>query len=290
VRPPYPVDIVPLLPEFLERRRAKMTFHLRAMEALGLDRPAYFFVINRSYDPPDGVSAERLDSPYASIPGRWRGMAAAARGAGLVEEAGAGWRLTAKGRDVARQAHDAARAHFATLDVLAADELGKLARLLDAAFQAVARSPEPPRDHTPRAFVYRDGEPEPGSFAQLDAAVYGLWQVRDDCHMAAWRAAGIGGPDLEVLTLVWRGETNADSLAERLQGHAADDIRGSLERLRRAGRIEQGTLGVTAQGTRFRQDIEDETDRHFFAPWPDDVGAQGKWVRQKLSQVNAALV
>jgi hypothetical protein len=38
-----------------------------------------------------------------------------------------------------------------------------------------------------------------------------------------------------------------------------------------------------------RQKIEDETDRLFFSPWPDDVGANGKWIADRLAAVNAAL-
>jgi len=46
MREPYPLALVPLLPQFLQRRRAKSDFPLRAMERLGLDRPAYFSVID----------------------------------------------------------------------------------------------------------------------------------------------------------------------------------------------------------------------------------------------------
>jgi len=38
-----------------------------------------------------------------------------------------------------------------------------------------------------------------------------------------------------------------------------------------------------------RQKIEDETDRLFFTPWPDDVGARGAWIAEKLIQANTAL-
>jgi len=140
------------------------------------------------------------------------------------------------------------------------------------------------------ALAYRDGEPAPGSFAQLDAAIFGLWQVRDDCHMSAWRATGIAGPDLEVLTRVWRGEAKDESgLFDKLPHQAPADFLASLERLRREGRVARDALRATADGTRFRQGIEDETDRLFFTPWPDDVGREGPWIREALGRVNAAL-
>jgi hypothetical protein len=263
------------------------------MEELGLDRPAYFWVINLSYRGAKGAKPEPgdLESAYATVPRRWMAMAAAARAAGLAEERDGRWHLSAKGLDLARRQHEAARAHYKTLELLPKDDLAELARLLDRAFAAAARADEPrERTHTPFAFGYRGDEPPEGSFAQLDAAVYGLWQVRDDCHVAAWQAAALTGPDVEVLTRIWRSEAaNEAALVELLPHIRAEDVRGIVGRFRREGRVEQDALRTTKQGAKARQAIEDETDRLFFAPWPDDVGARGAWIAEKLAGVNAAL-
>src|SRR5919108_3717655 len=144
------------------------------------------WAVNLSYRGDRGAAAEPgdLDSAYSTIRERWLPMAAAARGAGLVEEHGGRWRVTAKGRALATGLHEAARAHYATLAPIPEQELAELARLLDAAFAAAARAKEPARRmHTHFAFAYRADEPRPGSFAQLDAAVYGPWQGPDDCPM-----------------------------------------------------------------------------------------------------------
>jgi hypothetical protein len=287
------VAIPPLLPEFLNRRRAKLAYPLERAEALGIDRPSVLWTINLSYRGDRGAAAEPgdLDSVYATIPKRWLPMAAAARGAGLVEERDGRWHLTPKGAELARGMQAATRAHYATLTPLPASELAELSRLLDEAFRSAARAGEPARRlHTPFAFAYRADEPPPGSFAQLDAAVYGLWQVRDDCHMAAWAAEGMTGPDVEVLTRLWRREAEDESSLEELLPHQkAEDVRASLARLRDRGLAERAALRATAEGSRLRQGIEDETDRMFFAPWPDAVGAQSAWIADKLAQVNATL-
>jgi hypothetical protein len=293
VKPPFPIEIVPHIPEFLTRRRTKMTFPLRAMEELGLDRPAYFWVINLSYRGEKGASAAPadLESAYGTVRGRWMPMAAAARGAGLAEERNGRWHLTAKGGELARRQHEAARQHYATIAPLPKDELAKLTRLLDRAFQAAARAAEPrERLRTPWAFAYRADDPPEGSFAQLDAAVFGLWQVRDDCHIAAWRASGLSGPDVEVLTRIWRREAADESaLVELLPHQRPEDVRASVDRLRSEDRVERAALRTTERGARTRQAIEDETDRLFFTPWPEDVGAEGRWIAVKLAGVNAAL-
>ena len=97
-------------------------------------------------------------------------------------------------------------AHYASLSPIATDELARLADLLDQALRAASNSPEPKtRDHTRRAARHRWQEPS-SAMAHLDAAMYGLWQVRDDCHVQAWRDAGLAGPALDVLTKLWRKE------------------------------------------------------------------------------------
>jgi hypothetical protein len=293
VKAPYPTEIPPLLPLFLNKRRSKMTFPLQKTEELGLDRPTFIWTINLSYRGDRGASAEPGDlaSVYGTIPGRWLPMAAAARGAGLAEERDGRWYLTERGRGLASAMHEAARAHYATLTPLSKSDLAELAHLLDRAFFAAAKASEPAqRLHTPFALGYRGDDPPDGSFAQLDAAVYGLWQVRDDCHIAAWRAAGRSGPEVEVLTRLWREEAADDAaLADLLTHQRPEDVRAALAKLRKDGLVESLALRATALGASVRQKIEDDTDRLFFTPWPDDVGAKGPWIAEKLIEVNTAL-
>ena len=293
MKPPYPTEIPPLLPLFLNKRRAKMTFPLQKTEELGLDRPTFIWTINLSYRGDRGASAEPgdLTSVYGTIPGRWLPMAAAARGAGLAEERDGRWYLTDRGRGLAAAMHEAARAHYATLTPIPRNELAELARLLDRAFLAAAKASEPAkRMHTPFALGYRGDDPPDGSFAQLDAAVYGLWQVRDDCHMAAWRASGRSGPEVEVLTRLWREEAADEAaLVDLLTHQRPDDVTAAVARLRKDRLVEPNSLKATAEGASARQKIEDETDRLFFTPWPDDIGAKGSWIAEKLIEVNTAL-
>ena len=270
-----------------------MTFPLQKTEELGLDRPTFIWAINLSYRGDRGASAEPGDlaSVYGTIPGRWLPMAAAARGAGLAEERDGRWYPTERGRGLAAAMHEAARAHYAALAPLPKEDLAELARLLDRAFFAAAKAIEPAkRQHTPFAFAYRGDDPPAGSFAQLDAAVYGLWQVRDDCHMAAWRASRLTGPEVEVLTRMWREEAADEAaLADLLPHQRGEDVSAAVARLRADGLVEPDALRTTTHGAGARQVIEDETDRLFFTPWPDDVGAKSGWIAEKLIEVNTAL-
>jgi hypothetical protein len=270
-----------------------MTFPLRKSEELGIDRASFVWTINLSYRGDRGASGEPGDlmSAYSTIPDRWLPMAAAARGAGLAEERDGRWYLTSKGKALAREMHEAARAHYATFAPLPANDLAGLATALDRAFEASANAAAlRVRKHTPFALAYRGDAPPTGSFAQLDAAIYGLWQVRDDCHMSAWSEAGLSGPELELLTRLWRKEADDESsLAELLPHQRDEDVRAGVGRLRERGLVERERLDVTTEGARVRERIESETDRLFFTPWPDDVGAKGAWIAEKLARVNATL-
>ena len=290
MREPYPLALVPFIPQFLHRRRAKADFPLRAMERFGLDRPSYLFALDLGTQDPGGARPHDIgSSAYRTSDAPIRSTAAAAESAGLVRWAEGRWSLTDKGRAALDEYRRAIDAHFASLAPIAAGELEELAALLDQAFHAASASAEPTtREHTARAKRYRWQEPT-SPMARLDVAVYGLWMVRDDCHVQAWRDAGVAGPALDVLTKVWRKEaTTVAELSSPARPEA--DTQAAIEELRDAGLVAAGLpLATTPKGTGTRERIEAETDRYFFAPWPDTVGRKAEWLVARLGAVNEAL-
>lgn len=292
MREPYPLALVPLLQHFLNRRRAKSDYPLRAMEKLGLDRPSYFSTIDLGTQDPRGARPQDIqNSAYRTTDEPLRAPFAAAESAGLVGWGDGRWSLTEKGRTTVGEFRRAIDAYFAGLSPIDAQELERLARLLDDALAACIAAPDPKtRDHTPRGARYRWQEPS-SAFARLDAAVYGLWQVRDDCHVQAWRDAGLTGPALDVLTRVWRAEAaTEDELAAKITTQTRENVRASVQRLRADGLVTSGPeLALTPKGTALRERIEAGTDRYFFSPWPDAVAAKADWVTERLAAVNAAL-
>jgi hypothetical protein len=292
MREPYPVALSPQLQQVLQRRRAKSDFPLRAMERLGLDRPAYFSAIDLATQDPRGARPEEIgNSRYRTTDEPLRAPLAAAESAGLVTGRDGRWSLTEKGRAAVHELRRALDAYYAGLTPIDAGELDRLARLLDDALAACVRAPEPKtREHAPRGPRYRWQEPS-SAFARLDAATYGLWQFRDDCHVQAWRDAALTGPVLDILTRAWRSEAGTeDELAGKIQTQRPDDVHAAARQLRSDGLLTSGPdLRVTPKGATLRERIEAETDRYFFAPWPDAVGAQAEWVTERLAAVNAAL-
>jgi hypothetical protein len=285
---PYPLDLVPLIPEFLTRRRLKFTYPLRVMEELGIDRPTYAFVVSGvALQSDDGARMEDLFNPYPTTFDQWDAAAASARGAGLAEDVGGRWRVKPKGRELFVRVRREADAYLATLAPIGSDEIMRLASLLARALVAIESSGLP-FDHMPRNARLRGDGSIP--MVALENALFGLWHARDDSHMSSWRDAGFDGPTFDVLTRIWRTEAaTADELVQRLAQQRPDDVRAGLARLRADGFVRSDAMLVTERGASVRQRVEDETDRRFFAPWPEDVGAQSSWIKGRLEAINAAL-
>ncbi len=292
MREPYPLALVPLLPQFLQRRRAKSDFPLRAMDRLGLDRPAYFSAIDLGTQDPRGARPQDIqNSAYRTTDDPLRAPLAAAESVGLVRWQDGRWSLTDRGQVVLDDLRQAMDRHFAGLTPIGTGDLDQLAALLDSALAACVQAPDPKtREHTPRAARYRWKEPS-SPFARLDAAIYGLWQVRDDCHVQAWRDAGLTGPTVDVLTRIWRGEASTEGeLAGKITTQRPEDVRASAQQLRSDGSLADGEpLRLTPAGKTLRERVEAETDRYFFGPWPDPVGAKAAWLTERLAAVNEAL-
>jgi hypothetical protein len=288
IEPPYPTQIVPLIPEFLNRRRAKFTYPLRLADELGIDGPALRFVVNGvALQPDEGARLVDIFNPYSTVFDQWHASAAAARGAGLVDEVGGKWHATAKGRELFTRLRREADAYLATLAPIPTTDIAHLASILGRALAAIEAS-DVPKDHIRRTARFRGD----GTIAMvaLENALFGLWQARDDCHMSSWRAAAFDGPTFDALTRIWRHEAKDEAdLATKLAQQRPDDVRAGVARLRRDGLVRSEALEATERGARVRQDIEDETDRKFFTPWPSDAGTQAAWIHERLSALNAAI-
>jgi helix-turn-helix protein len=89
---------------------------------------------------------------------------------------------------------------------------------------------------------------------------------------------------------LWREEAADESaLTDLLPHQRPEDVKAAVTRLRKDELVEPHALKTTARGATARQKIEDETDRLFFTPWPEDVGAKSAWIAEELIEVNTAL-
>lgn len=272
-------------------RRLPADWIPRAAQELGIDRPALLIalLVERAGDA--GLGERSANSVYTTKPDAAAPALAAAEGAGLIAKRGDRWHATDAGLALAQRVRKTSNGHLATIEVPDEAASRRLADLLERAFQASANAPEPAvKERLPLGLGFRRAFRPTNALAALDQAIYGLWMFRDDCHIAAWRAVGFDGPTLDVLTRLWRDQpATRDELVPTLMQQRPEDVDSALERLRREGRLEAGTLLLTERGRSERDRIEDETDRLFFTPWPDDVGAEGGWIRDRLEEAVAAI-
>ena len=113
----------------------------------------------------------------------------------------------------------------------------------------------------------------PSTMERIDQALADLYHFRDDCHVAAWSTAGLSGPEVEVLTLLWRQEaTDLATLVKRLgeeRGLQAEEVSRVAQRLASRGSVvlDEDGAELTVAGRALREDIEAATDRHYMPAW-----------------------
>lgn len=263
----------------------------RIAQELGVDRPALLVAMLIERAGAGGLPERRVYSVYSTKLDTSAPALAAAQGAKLITKREGRWVATEHGRDLALRSRKASDEHLGTVATIPPDEAVRLGELLERAFQAATRATEPAvKDRVPLGLGFRHGHTPSHALATIDQAVYGLWMFRDDCHIAAWRGAGLDGPTLDVLTRIWREQPGSlDELAPTLLQQRPEDVRAAVERLRADGLVERDALRVTERGRATREGIEAETDRLFFTPWPEDLGAQGTWIHERLEQVVASV-
>lgn len=286
-------SIVELVPHYAHSRRAGWTPELATGSRLTL--PEYLLLRR--------VAIEQVDQPvlFADLRSNalnpyWTVDPLLDRMPRLVElnllsQANDAYSVTPAGVDVLMRGEPSANDYAARRLRLPANDVATLADILHAITERQRLAPEPAdkahQDRVPRLQRFDSRQTPP---VQLEYALYALQRARDDAHIAAWRAAGFQGPSFDLLSRVWTGEaTTHDDLVGLTRGRIRrDDVERMVEHLARAGYLElrYPELVITDFGRAVRDEVERETDRVFFTPWPEIDAA---WVRRQLEALAANL-
>lgn len=148
---------------------------------------------------------------------------------------------------------------------LPSDDLARLASTLHDVAEHQRRAPEPAdKAHQGRVPRLRRFDQRQAPPIRLEYAIYALQRARDDAATST---------DLAKLT------------RDRMRPEDVESLLGHLER---DGYVMRGLqdVRISGRGREARNEIERETDRVYFAPWPEiDAG----WVRDRLEALTATL-
>jgi hypothetical protein len=196
-------------------------------------------------------------------------------GHGLLQPQGAGYRLTERGRGVARQIDGAVQAVLATVQPLNGGSLNRLDELLRQLAAACLANPDVPEQWCVITANCAGANNEPSPLARIAQSIRTLEVYRCDCHLAAWRPLGTSGPAWEAFTLLWRGAADSPAAIQAWseqqavpRGYTAAEYAGFLAELTRRGWVAAGAAyRLTSAGRAAREGVEATTDTRFYAPW-----------------------
>ena len=283
-------DIVSLFPSFLSLRPFGWQGSQDILQS-GLQFPALLLLRDLVQETDAGETLSRqetesqLFNPYSTFHPIFDNLPSLLEKGYLLHSEGR-YLVTPRGRALIERIEQAVQDYTATLTPLPLPELTRLAALLEAIAQRMWQASEPAvKAHQARCHRLPPITTS-APMVHLDAAVFALWMARDDAHIAAWRAEGLSGPHLDLLTRLWTAEAHTlPELTTALQQtQRLEDILQGVTTLREAGYVlvEGEHIALTEYGQQVRTRIEEETDRIYFTPWPPLTPEDLNWLYSSL--------
>ncbi len=286
--------IVEHLSLFLQLRRRQWKELDTFLQESSLTRPAFFLL--RALEG-ETVSAEtmtlqqmreHLFNPYATQFPAFEQLPLLVE-QGYLQQQGEGYLVTETGRRLTDQIEIAARAYIGGLQVPQSIALPALAEVLVRQVHCAWQAPEPLiKAHQARTQRRLPVERAP-ALVQVEWAILGLWEARDDAHIAAWRAYTFSGPVFDILSQIWSKEarTLPQLITALKESQLPTDIEQGILELTSSGYIVfvDDHFELTMQGQKMRDDIEVETNRIFFASWDQMTSDEVIWLGKQLSDL-----
>ncbi len=291
-----PHALLPLLPQFLGRRRRGYAGIPAILSETGVSRPALFMLVRVAERGTAGATAAQLrpGEPYSTRDPHLGWLAEAVSRGFLVQTANR-YHLTAVGRAIVTRLETEATAYLASLQPLPDNELTRLADLFTTIAEGLDDQAGGPHAHFCYATNVAALAPAAATapLVRLERALFTLWMARDDAHIGAWQTARFPAPHLSVLTQLWHGEVDTlnDLTARLAEVHDPAVTTELVGELTEQGYVElkAGALQPTRAGYNVREAIESDTDELYFRQWPPlDPDTLG-WLYDALSRTIAAL-
>lgn len=231
---------------------------------------------------------------HPSIQQGWYERQAAA---GLLEsDNGVDYQLTEKGRECFNALYALMNPRW-DMPTLSEDEVDRLLGLMGKVVDATIDAPEPPTHWSTTTRAHAAMKAPAGTHPRegIVARTFDLWAYRDDVHLAAWKHHLVPANTWEALTYLWNGKANsAETLAEALKdhGYGVADYVNSISQLIGRGWVEpadDGTVHITDEGRRIRDEAERQTDDWFYAAFDVLTDEELNELRALLSKELAGL-
>ena len=290
-----PHALLPLLPQFLGRRRRGYAGIPAILSETGVSRPAFFMLVRVAEHGAAGATAVQLrpGEPYSTRDPHL-GWLDEAVSQGCLAQTADRYYLTAVGRAIVTCLETEATTYLASLEPLPDAELAHLADLFTTIAEGLDDQAGGPDAHLRYATNVAALTPAATApLVRLERALFTLWMARDDAHIGAWQTARFPAPHLSILTQLWHGEVDTlDDLTARLaEVHDPAVTTELVGELTEQGYVElkAGALQPTRAGYNVREAIESDTDELYFRQWPPlDPDTLG-WLYDALSRTIAAL-
>ncbi|GCE12392.1 helix-turn-helix domain-containing protein [Tengunoibacter tsumagoiensis] len=286
--------IVEQLSLFLTLRRRKWTELRPFLDEYRLTRPAFFLLRALEGETVRGQTLtvqqmqESLFNPYSTRSVFLDDLPLLIE-RGYLQQQGDGYVVTDAGRNLCNRIELAARAYLASLEVTPSISLSALVGALMERVYGSWQAQEPLiKAHQARTQRRLSVERAP-ALVQIEWAVLGLWEARDDAHIAAWRAYRFSGPVFDILSRIWSKETQTLPGLIAILGESQHpaDIQQGIQELIGSGYsiLVDDHFKLTRQGQEIRDEIERETDRIFFSSWSEIADDKVIWLSEQLREV-----
>jgi DNA-binding MarR family transcriptional regulator len=270
-----------------------MTNAIRATE---LDLPAWFTIVTiNALTEPVRLEQFQALNPFTSLEQiKERVQPSQAKGYIEIEPDSNAYRLTDAGKEAATRPFKIVHKILDDTQPIDQGDLERLAELLARVVDATQEAEKPAtKPNITRSRATHPG-PDAGPVARIDQYITDLMYFRDDAHNGAWLPHGCSAQGWEVLTAVWREESDSiEALMEQFEArsYTQESLQEAVAEIAALGWLSKsdGKLTVTEAGAKLRQETEDLTDQYYFGPWEALTDTERGEFETLLTAYNAAI-
>jgi len=215
----------------------------------------------------------------------------------ILTQHGGHYGISRQGSDALREMIQAGDVQLSDFDGVSADDLIKLAGLLQRLTMANLEAPEPPQKW---AIIRRFRSTHDGSplLPRIRDLLLDLYAYRDDAHLSAARPYfGDAGIVWSVFSSVCNGQAvTAEQIAERMsfRGYEVSDYKAALKAAVQAGWLDEfgssGEYQSSMRGRDMHNEVEKLTNEYFYRPWSKLTSEECKALFSLLSQLRDKLI